>query len=39
MPTADSRQTILVAKEQTDVYVTLRNLFAFNLEIKDLSLL
>ncbi|CAK9780718.1 unnamed protein product [Cutaneotrichosporon oleaginosum] len=32
-------KTLLVANEQVDVFVTLRNPFAFDLEIQDLSLL
>ncbi|ORX40220.1 transport protein Trs120 or TRAPPC9 TRAPP II complex subunit-domain-containing protein [Kockovaella imperatae] len=36
---AEAGKTVLIAKEQTDVYVTLRNPFAFNLEIQDMSLI
>lgn len=32
-------KTVLVANEQVDVFVTLQNVFAFDLEIQDLSLL
>jgi hypothetical protein len=32
-------KTVLVANEQVDVFVTLQNVFSFDLEIQDLSLL
>lgn len=35
---ADATQTVLVANEQVDVFVTLSNPFTFDLELADLSL-
>jgi hypothetical protein len=34
----DDTQTVLVANEQVDVFVTLSNPFTFDLELADLSL-
>lgn len=35
----EAGKTVLVANEQVDVFVTLQNVFAFDLEVQDLSLL
>ncbi|KAL7423194.1 hypothetical protein Q5752_002494 [Cryptotrichosporon argae] len=36
---AEAGKTVLVANEQVDVYVTIQNPFAFDLDVKDLSLI
>jgi hypothetical protein len=36
---ADHSQTLIVANEQVEVYVTVQNPFAFDLDIQDLSLM
>ncbi len=36
---ADHAQTVIVANEQIDVFVTVSNPFAFDLEVADLSLM
>ncbi|WRT67660.1 uncharacterized protein IL334_004632 [Kwoniella shivajii] len=36
---AEAGKTILVANEQVDIFVTVRNPFAFDLEVQDLSIL
>jgi len=37
--TLADKQTILVANEQTEVYITMQNPFAFDLDIQNVSLL